>query len=124
MTVPAETLKVAAQAVYEATLRPFLHIQSGHPTGDPWERLAEGDQNSYLWKVRKAIESETFADYYAWMTLAERLAGPNSAFAVERDQPPAAEEDTERTRGHRAEYYLVQHLLRVDAGALLTDSAA
>lgn len=123
MTVPAEPLKMAAQAMYEATMRPFLHLQSGRPVGEPWEQLSEGYRSSYLWKVRKASESETFADYYAWMTLTERVADPHSAFAAERGQPPAADEDTERTRGHRAEYYLVQHLLRVEDGVLLAESA-
>jgi hypothetical protein len=119
MTIPAETLKMAAQTMYEATMRPFLHIQAGHPVGEPWDQLAEGDHNSYVWKTRKALESATFADYYAWMTLPEQLS-PNSGLG----QPPAANEDTERTRGHRAEYYLVQHLLRVDEGALLAGEAA
>ncbi|MFJ6238885.1 hypothetical protein ACIQH0_32940 [Streptomyces griseus] len=124
MTIPAETLTVAARAMYEATMRPFLHIQSGRPVGEPWEQLTEHHQGTYLVKVRKALESETFADYYAFLTLPERLLGPGSAFEAEHGCPPEADEDTERTRGHRAEYHLVQHLLRVDDGALLTGSAA
>lgn len=124
MTIPAEPLAMAARAMYEATMRPFLHIQSGHPAGDPWDQLTEQHQGTYLWKARKAIESETFADYYAWMTLPERVLGPDSAFVAERGCPPEPDEDTERTRGHRAEYHLVQHLLRVDDGALLVGSTA
>ncbi|MGW1814141.1 hypothetical protein ACWCQM_11345 [Streptomyces sp. NPDC002125] len=123
MTIPAETLQMAAQAMYEATMRPFLHIQAGHPVGEPWDQLTEGDHNSYAWKTRKALESETFADYYAWMTLPERQLGPDSGFVAERGWPPSSDEDTERTRGHRAEYYLVQHLLRVDDGVLLAGEA-
>ena len=124
MTIPAETVTMAARAMYEATMRPFLHIQSGRPAGEPWEQLTEQHQRTYLWKVRKALESETFADYYAWMTLPERMLGPGSGFEAEHGCPPVADEDTERTRGHRAEYHLIQHLLRVDDRALLTRSAA
>jgi len=116
--IPAAALEVAARALHEGTLLPFIHIQNGNTTGYPsWEESTEGTRQATIVKVRKALDSPTFADYYDWLTLAERLAGPS--YAERNGQPPAATDDTERTRGHRAEYYLIHHLLRADEAALL-----
>lgn len=121
MNPSPEAIEIAARALHEGTLLPFLHIQNGSTSGySTWENLGEGGRRSTITKVRKALEAPTFDDYYAWLTLPERLAG--SGFVAVHGQPPAADADTERTRGHRAEYYLIQHLLRIDDAALLTGS--
>ncbi|MFC7794652.1 hypothetical protein [Streptomyces cinereoruber] len=120
---PAAALEVAARALHEGTLLAFLHIQNGNTDGYPsWEDSTEGARQATIAKVRKALESPTFDDYYAWLTLPERLLG-DSGFIATHGQPPAADDDTERTRGHRAEYYLIQHLLRIDDAALLPRDA-
>ncbi|MFH8581625.1 hypothetical protein [Streptomyces zaomyceticus] len=121
--VPTAALEVAARALHEGTLLPFLHIQNGNTTGyRSWEDSTEGDRRATMAKVRKALDSPTFDDYYDWLTLPERIAGPG--YIARYGQPPTASDDTERTRGHRAEYYLVHHLLRADDAALLTEAGS
>ncbi|MYR75178.1 MULTISPECIES: hypothetical protein [unclassified Streptomyces] len=125
MTLPSRALEVAAKALYEGTLLPFQLIQSGAAPAHPaWDEMDERARQHYVRRAQKAIESPTFADYYAWCTLAWRTAPPDSAFAAEMGPEPQAGDDTEHMRGHRAEYYLAHHLLRADDAALLTESAA
>ncbi|MFK8851250.1 hypothetical protein [Streptomyces sp. Ac-502] len=113
MSTP-EALEVVARALHAFTLA-HHHIQDGRSPLDDgrfktWDQLPEQGRRAARWKAQKASESVTFADFYAWTTLAERQMGHDV---------PAADSDTERTRGARAEYYLAQHLMRIDAGALL-----
>ncbi|MFD3336049.1 hypothetical protein ACFWV1_25895 [Streptomyces sp. NPDC058700] len=119
--IPAAALEVAARALHGSTLLGFLQIQNGNTVGfRSWEDSTEASRQATIAKVRRALDSPTFDDYYAWLTLPERLAGPG--YMARHGQPPAASDDTERTRGHRAEYYLVHHLLRIDDAALLSES--
>jgi hypothetical protein len=116
---PHAPLELAARALHEAVILPFHHIQEGQDPVDSgryrnWFDLPEEGREVYRRKARKAAESATFAEYYDWVTLAERLAPEDSLYVAKNGRPPAHDEDTERTRGHRAEYYLVQHLLRVE----------
>lgn len=112
-------LEVAARMLHELTLS-HHHIEDGHPPLDggryqAWQDLSEPSRRAYRWKAQKAVESPTFEDFYGWMTLAERMS---------KQDVPGPSGDTERTRGHRAEYYLIQHLLRIDDAVLLTGGAS
>lgn len=106
-------LDIAARALHDLTLA-SCHIQDGRPPFDegrykPWEELPEASRRSSRWLAAKALASETFSEFYDWTTLIERQYG---------HEYPAADSDTERTRGARAQYYLVQHLLRIEGAAL------
>ncbi|MFD9721009.1 hypothetical protein [Streptomyces sp. NPDC059076] len=125
-TAPPEALNIAARALHEAANLAFLHIQSGRDlvaagAHRSWEDLEEGSKQPYRVKAQKALEADTFEEYYDWVTLIERLVDPGSLFAIRYGKSPAASADTERTRAHRAEFYLVHHLLRVDDAELLKD---
>ncbi|MGW1468556.1 hypothetical protein ACWCPT_29945 [Streptomyces sp. NPDC002308] len=125
MTLPETALEVAAKALYEGTFLPFALIQSGETSAYlTWDEMDEGARRAYVRQAQKAAEASTFADYYAWCTLIWRIAPPNSDFVVEQGPEPRAEDDTEHMRGHRAEYYLVQHLLRADNAVLPAGHAA
>ena len=125
MTLPNRALEVAAKALYEGTLLPFELIQSGTtPVCTAWDKMDQRARQHYMRRAQKAIESPTFADYYAWCTLIWRTVPSDSAFVAEVGPEPKVDDDTEHMRGHRAEYYLVHHLLRVDDAALLAESAA
>ncbi|MFH9425962.1 hypothetical protein [Streptomyces sp. NPDC017529] len=109
-----EALEVVARTLHVFTLA-HHHIQDGRPPLDDgrfktWDQLPEGARRATRWKAQKASELATFAAFYAWTTFIERQMGQDV---------PAADSNTERTRGTRAEYYLVQHLMRIDSGALL-----
>ncbi|WP_331728869.1 hypothetical protein OG693_38930 (plasmid) [Streptomyces sp. NBC_01259] len=119
MNLPGTALEVAAKALYEGTLLPFTLIQSGETPAYPaWAEMDKRARQHYVRRAQKASESPTFADYYSWCTLVWRTASPDSAFAAKMGPEPKVDDDTEHMRGHRAEYYLVQHLLRVDDGVL------
>lgn len=83
------------------------HYDVAYPdTGQPsWSDLTEETRRSYRVVAQKASEADSFEDFYAFTTMAERLAGL---------EYPAAEEDTERSRGAKAQYHLVQHLTRIE----------
>lgn len=115
MTLPTTptALDVAARALHDFGMS-HHHIHEGR---DPleggrystWEDTTEQTRRSTRWIAQKALESATFDDFYAWLTLTERMTG---------QVVPDASSDTERTRGARAQYYLIQHLLRIDDAAL------
>ncbi|MEU0624982.1 hypothetical protein ABZ329_29495 [Streptomyces rubiginosohelvolus] len=120
MTLPDAALEVAAKALYEGTFLPFDLIQWGEVRSYPaWDEMDERGRETYVRRAQKAIEAPTFADYYAWCTLIWRTAPPGSAFMAEQGPEPQVDEDSEHMRGHRAEYYLVHHLLRVDDAVML-----
>ena len=133
MTAPLPSLghssriELAARALYESVLLPFLHVQEGEDVVasgrcQSWDTASEQTRRSYAWKAQKAFESETFEAYCGWMTLAERMAA-ESPYLHANGEPPAADADTERTRAHRAEYHLVHHLVRVDDVAPLGEGS-
>jgi len=125
MTLPNAALAVAAKALYEGTFLPFDLIQWGEARPYPaWGEMDEGAREAYVRRAQKAIEAPTFADYYAWCTLTWRTAPPDSAFMAEQGPEPQVDEDSEHMRGHRAEYYLVHHLLRVEGAAMLAGEPA
>ncbi|MEU5742068.1 hypothetical protein ABZ784_29255 [Streptomyces tendae] len=72
-----------------------------------WSDLPEPARRSYRVLAQKAAESATFDDFYAFTTLAERLAGLSY---------PDASHNTERTRGARAQYHLVKFLGSLETG--------
>lgn len=102
--VSANPLEVAARALHAFTL---LHQEVSHPDWAPtaWDDLSEQARRSSRDLAKRAAEAATFEDFYAFTTLAEKLAGWSY---------PAADEDTERTRGVRAQYALVQSLTRIE----------
>ncbi|MFJ8677223.1 hypothetical protein [Streptomyces sp. NPDC093589] len=108
MNTPA-ALDIAARTLHDFTLA-HLHIQDGVPPLEdgrykPWDEATESARRSRVWLAQKALDLATFDEFYQWTTLAERQMG---------HEVPDASSDTERTRGARAQYYLVQHLLRID----------
>lgn len=120
MNLPDTALEVAAKALYEGTFCPFELIQSGEaPARLAWGEMDERARQHYVRRAQKAIESPTFADYYSWCTLVWRTAPAGSRFAATMGPEPKVDDDTEHMRGHRAEYYLVHHLLRADDAVLL-----
>ena len=99
-----EAAEAAARALHHLTVLHYSISAPGSPvTG--WDDLSDQAKHSYRSLAEKASEAPTFEEFYAFTTLTERLMG--------RDYPDAAD-DTERTRGARAQYYLVQHLTRVE----------
>lgn len=102
--VTSNPLEVAARALHAFTLS---HYQLSYPDGPPtaWDDLSEEGRQASRLLARKAAEAAAFEDFYAFTTLAQDLAGI---------PVPAAHEDTERTRGARAEYAIVQSLTRVE----------
>ncbi|MFF6866645.1 hypothetical protein [Streptomyces ardesiacus] len=99
-------MEIAAQSLH--------HMAEAHTratTSDAslpsWNDLTEPARRSYRVLAQKAAEAATFDNFYAFTTLAERLAGLSY---------PDASHDTERTRGARAQYHLVKFLGSLEAG--------
>ncbi|MFI1161366.1 hypothetical protein [Streptomyces sioyaensis] len=106
-------IDIAARALHDLTLA-HHHIEDGRPpVGEnrykAWEDLPDSARRSNRWLAQKALNSESFGEYYGWTTLAERQMG---------HEVPDTSSDTERTRGARAQYYLLQHLLHIDGATL------
>jgi hypothetical protein len=97
-------MEAAAQALHSLTEAHYSVTMPDARTS-PWSDLSEQARRSYLGLAQKASEADSFEDFYAFTTMAERLAGL---------EYPAAEEDTERSRGAKAQYHLVQHLTRIE----------
>jgi hypothetical protein len=104
-------LEVAAQVLHSLTTAHHAIDAPDRPQIS-WNDLDEPTRRSYRILAQKAAEASSFEDFYAFTTLAESLAG--LAY-------PDAEEDTERTRGARAQYYLVQHLTCIESGPLSSE---
>lgn len=104
--VTSNPLEVAARALHAFTLS---HYQLSYPDGPPtaWDDLSEEGRQATRVLAKKAAEAATFEDFYAFTTLAQNLAGI---------PVPAAHDDTERTRGARAQYAIVQSLTRIEFG--------
>ncbi|MDX3232886.1 hypothetical protein [Streptomyces sp. ME19-01-6] len=93
--------EAAARMLHEAE-REHGQLIYGSPMAS-WGDATEGSRRSKRSIVAKARGS--FEDFYAFMTLAERQAGI---------QVPSVHEDTERVRGHRMQYAIVQHFTQVE----------
>ncbi|MFI7096846.1 hypothetical protein [Streptomyces lydicus] len=106
-------IEIAAEALHDFELA-HHHIQEGRPPLEDgryksWAAMPESARRSNRWLAQKALSSDTFEEFYGWTTLAERQMG---------HEVPEAGSDTERTRGARAQYFLLQHLLRIDEAAI------
>ncbi|MFJ6069054.1 hypothetical protein ACIQHU_39195 [Streptomyces tendae] len=99
MEIAAQSLHHMAEAHTRATTPDTLL--------PAWNDIPEPARRSYRVLAQKAAESATFDDFYAFTTLAERLAGLSY---------PDASHDTERTRGARAQYHLVKFLGSLETG--------
>ena len=99
-----DALLVAARALHEIALAHYSITMPDSPA-TLWADLSEPSRRSYQVLAQKAAEAPTFEDFYAFTTLAEGLAGLGHPFA---------DEDTERTRGARAQYALVRHLTSIE----------